>query len=118
MAILPSAYESPRIENGTVRFYRNDTFEVDLTINVTDNNGLPVTLLPDDMIDIIVTSCRGEVLVERHYTGADLTGNVLTIPVDRLTSESIHPGRHKYDIYLTHDGDRTTIVKGNLLEVM
>ena len=117
MANIPSAYESPRIENGSVRFYAGDTFEIDLKMEITDNNGLPVTLSANDTIDIVLTSCRGEELLTLQYNGSDLDGSVLTIQVDSELSAKIPAGRHKYDIYLTHDGDRTTVVCGNRLEV-
>ena len=70
MSELPSAKQSPRVVNGVLRAYENDTFDLNIELDLTDQDGTPITVQSTDNIKIVFRDKTNTVIKEFSFTGA------------------------------------------------
>lgn len=114
MSELPSAKQSPRIVNGVLRFFERDTFDLNLELELTDQDGTPITIQSTDTIKIVFTDKTNAVIKEFDFTGA--TNNTVTLDFDTACTALFKKGEYHYDLYYT-GSERTTIAKSNVCMV-
>lgn len=110
MSRLPNAEPSPRIVGGVVKWYYLDTFEIQLRLDLTDQDGEPVEILPGDIVKVVFFGPRGEVVKE--FTSMDVEQNTVTLVFDEETTTLFERGQYTYDVYYTGE-NRTTIANDN-----
>lgn len=110
MANIPSAEISPRIASGVIKWYQGDTFDIDLKINLTDQDGDPVTIGASDTVKVLFLDCCGNTVKE--FTCTNIQNNTITLDFDATCTALFGKGNYTYDVYLNAD-ERTTIVNDN-----
>ena len=114
MSELPSAKQSPRVVNGVLRAYENDTFDLNIELDLTDQDGTPITVQSTDNIKNVFRDKTNPVIKEFSFTGA--TNNTVTLDFDAECAALFKKGEYHYDLYYT-GSERTTIAKGNVYMV-
>lgn len=110
MATLPGAAASPRIENGVLRWYEGDTFQVNLLLTLTDQDGAPVTLNSGDTATLTFRDRRRAVADTVTFT--NIRNGALPLVMDAARSARFPAGTYTYTLTLTHN-NRTTLIKEN-----
>lgn len=117
MAILPAAKPSPRIVEGVIYWYKGDTFQIDLALNIKDQDGESIDIQPQDIVKIVFfgfSKSKGDTIAEIELEG--IQNNVFSLNFTEELSRKFDRGVYLYDIYLTHN-HRTTIVNDNIVKV-
>lgn len=107
---IPNAELSPRIVNGVIRWYYLDTFSVQLSLDLTDQDGEPLVLSNDDTVSIVFRDQSRNTVKE--FTFAEIADNTVTMEFDSDCTALFDRGNYTYIVAVTH-GDRTTIAHEN-----
>lgn len=110
MSNLPNAEQSPRIVNGVIRWYEGDTFDIDLVLSLTDQDGEPVSLAAPDQVSVTFRDKSRSVVKEFSFEG--VSENTVTLDFDATCTALFPKGQYTYDVCITR-GDRTTIANEN-----
>ena len=114
MNCIPSAKQSPRIENGVVKWYEGDTFALQLELDIVDQDGERVILAPEDTVTAVF---RNDALsVVKEFTFTDVADNTITLAFDNTCTALFPAGHYTYDIRCIGTR-RTTVCSGNEAEV-
>lgn len=108
MSNIPSARSSPRIVNGVLKWYEFDTFTLDLELELEDQDGEPVTIGTDDIVEINFYNRSEDKVKEWHFT--NISSNVVTLVFDDEVTALFPAGWYHYDIIYKGE-NRTTIAK-------
>lgn len=108
--LVPNAEQSPRIVNGIIYWYENDTFDIELKFELVSEDGESVKIDSSDIVEIVFTSKLGRFVKEFSFTGIE--DNTIKIDMDAAASSFFKKGQYHYDIYYTA-GDRVTIANDN-----
>lgn len=118
MGNLKPAAASPRFaEDGTLRWYANDTFEMNVTITITDPSSSPVTILPNDQIVFSFRSMEKQELFSISYKGSSISEDTVTLQMTEEYSSKLPAGTYTFDIIFIHNDNKTTISRGNRIIV-
>lgn len=114
MSCLPGAKPSPRIEHGVIMWYAGDTFDLDIALHLTDQDGEDIIIGDDDRVEVEFRRRSGSLLHRFVCTAEDdtLHGNTITLIFDERTAAMFARGEYIYDIYLV-GAERTTIANDN-----
>lgn len=107
---LRAAQQSPRIENETIRWYCGDTFDLELHIDLTDQDGKAVNISSAGKVKVVFRD-RSDAVV-KTFECSGITNNTVKLPFNAATTALFGIGSYQYDIYL-EDGKRTTIANDN-----
>ena len=110
MSQLSWARQSPRIENGILYFYEGDTFDLDLTLELTDQDGENITVAASSTVKVKFVN-RQEVTV-KELTFTNIEGNTVTLDFDSTCTALFPKGEYKYRVFYTA-GERTTLCADN-----
>ena len=111
---IPGAYASPRIQEGVLRWYAGDTFELTIQIDLEDQDGEAVEIGPTDSVRLTFRDAtRAEVYSQ---TFENVEGNQIALTVDAEVSAKFPKGTYTYDVELSH-GERTTLARDNKIRV-
>lgn len=114
MGNLKPAAASPRFaEDGSLRWYANDTFEMNVTITITDPSSSPVTILPNDQIVFSFRSMEKREVLAVSYKGSSMSGDTVTLKMTEEYSSRLPIGTYTLDIIFIHNDIKTTISRGN-----
>lgn len=111
---IPNAEISPRIVNGVIRWYQGDTFDIQLTIELEDQDGEAVILGEDDTVSITFRNQSDSAV--KTFTFTELEGNTVTMDFDSTCTALFGRGNYSYTVTITH-GERTTIASENKVVV-
>lgn len=135
--VIVPAPQSPRMDNGVLKWFYGDTFAVDMVINLSEqimgNDGEIIDRLvdfaPDDQIVVTFFNSRKEVVhsfIAKNISNDEGTENYHTITLD-FTKDISHKfckGRYTYCTKYVHkengeavSTDITTICVNNKVEV-
>lgn len=114
MGNLPNAEQSPRIVNGVIRWYQGDTFDIQLNLDLTDQDGEPVVINTDDLVKIVFTDKSKSVVKEFEFTNVE--DNTVTMDFDSACTALFGKGNFTYTVTVRH-GDRTTVASDNKVVV-
>lgn len=114
MQPLPSAKQSPRISDGVIYWYENDTFDIDLQFELVTSSGEPIEITAFDEIKIIFRNSSDKVIKEFSFTGIE--DNTIKLVINSAVSAMFPKGIYTYDICYKSDG-RTTIANDNKVVV-
>lgn len=114
MSILPSAKPSPRIQNGCLYWYQDDTFDLTLTFDLKDQDGETVNISPTDTISVVFTNSRKEAIKEFEFQ--NIQNGAVTMDFDEDVTALFQKGNYTYDIYYTGT-ERSTIADNNKVVV-
>jgi len=118
MGNLKPAAASPRFaEDGTLRWYANDTFEMNVTITIKDPSASPVTILPDDQIVFSFRTMQKKEIFSISYKGSSMSGDTVTLQMTEEYSSKLPIGTYTFDIIFIHSDTKTTISRGNRIIV-
>ena len=92
-----------RVVNNNISIIRGDSATI--TLSITDSNGDPYTILPTDVVTMMVRQTpNSEVVMSKTFTDATLN----IAPAD---TSSLPCGNYVYDVQLVHeDGWTDTII--------
>lgn len=110
MANIPNAEMSPRIVNGVLKWYEGDTFELQLELELTDQDGESVIIGASDTVKIVFLNERREQVKEFSFT--NVQNNTVTLDFDATVTALFRRGRYTYDVYYTA-AERTTLANEN-----
>lgn len=113
MANLPSAEFSPRIENGVLRWYAKDTFDVQVDLELEDQDHRPITLSSTDTVTFEFFNRSLRSVKKFTFTASDIEDNSVHLNFDEETSDLFFPGKYTLDVTVTHDGNVTTVAKAS-----
>ena len=116
MSNIPNAKPSPRIECGVLTWYEGDTFSLDLTLELTDADGAPVSVGEDDSVKVLFKNRKNAAVKEFAFSGADVSGDTLRLTFDAAVSALFPAGGYTYDVYFA-SSERSTVAKGNRVVV-
>lgn len=111
MIQLENAKMSPRIENGTLCWYRGDEFSFSINLVLTDTDGEIVEILPEDKITVLFEDEKGEEVKKFEFTS--VSANTITLEFMDEVTALFKKRKYKYDITIDHNGITTTLAKGN-----
>lgn len=111
---LPNAEQSPRIVNGVLRWYQGDTFDLQLTLEIYDQDGQTITIAADDTVKIVFSDKSNSVVKE--FTFTSISDNIVTMDFDGTCSALFPKGNYTYDVYYS-GSDRTTLANDNKVVV-
>lgn len=114
MSILPAARQSPRIENGIIKWYEGDTFELALTLELTDQDGEDISIAADSGVTVVFRDRREETVKTFSFT--NIVGNTVTLDFDAECSALFPKGEYSYKVVYAA-GEKTTVAQGNLCAV-
>ena len=83
MSQLPGAKQSPRIENGIIKFYEGDTFSLNVEIELVDQDKLPVNIGADDTVEVVFLDKSENVVTEMTFSG--VSNNTISVEFTRNT---------------------------------
>lgn len=98
MGNIPAARISPRIVNGVIYWYEGDTFDLELNLSLTDQNGYEVEIPDDAEILVVFRDEREEIIREFEVSGAEIENGAATIPFDEDMSALFYKGKYSYDV--------------------
>ena len=110
MSTLPAARQSPRIENGILYFYEGDTFDLDLTLELTDQDGEGISIASSSTVKVKFVN-RQEATV-KEFTFTNIEGNTVTLDFDSTCTALFPKGEYHYRVYYAA-GERTTLCADN-----
>lgn len=115
--------ESPRIENGIIKWYDGDEFGIDFEL-IDNETGEPYTLKDGETVEITfhkqgVTSYSrvASVLVKAFTFDHTADCSALTCNFDEATTRLFPVGRYTYCIKLNTVSARQTVSSNNVVEV-
>lgn len=111
---IPNAEASPRVVNGVLLWYEYDTFDLQVEIDLTDQDGEKVNIGPEDTVRVVFLDRSLDVVKEFEFT--DIQDNIVTLDFDAACSALFPKGSYTYDVYYKY-ADRTTICKNNKVVV-
>lgn len=110
MANIPNAQVSPRIVNGVLKWYEGDTFEIQLTLELTDQDGEQVIIGASDTVRIVfLNECREQV---KEFSFTNVQNNTVTLEFDATATALFPRGKYTYDVYYSA-ANRTTLCNEN-----
>lgn len=94
--MIKCAEQSPRIcEDGTIKWYEGDTFQLEFDYTFTDENGNVIAAGPDDKIRIYFTSKASLLNV---YEAEVVGTNKLLVNVDEDVTKLFKAGEYEYNV--------------------
>ena len=114
MSSIPNARQSPRIENGIVKWYEGDTFDLCLELELTDQDGDDIAIAASSTVTVEFVNRQNEAVKTFEFTG--ITGNTVTLDFDSACTALFPKGEYRYCVYYTA-GRRTTLAADNVCVV-
>lgn len=111
MSTLPAARQSPRIENGILYFYMGDTFELDLELTLTDQDGEDISIAAASTVKVEFLNRQNQTVKSFEFT--DIQNNTVTLCFDAVCSALFSRGEYRYRIYYTAQ-QRTTLAADDI----
>lgn len=108
--LVPNAEQSPRITNGIIYWYENDTFDIELKLELVSEDGEDIKIASSDIVEIVFTSRLGRFVKKFSFT--EIEDNTVKIDMDASASILFPKGQYRYDVYYIAD-DRVTIANDN-----
>lgn len=110
MGNIPSAKQSPRIENGVLKWYAGDTFSLQMELELEDQDGEPVILTSTDTVKVsFYNECRENV---KTFEFTDVQSNTVTLEFDATVTALFSKGRYIYFVSVQRE-ERTTVAAYN-----
>ncbi len=109
MAWIPSGKQSPRVVNGCLYWYAGDTFLLDVTLELRDQDGEPVPLAQSGSVTLEFSDASRAPV--RQFTFTELTGSTVTLEMDETVTADFPSGDYFLSIRYT-DAQRTTVLHG------
>ena len=114
MNCIPAAKQSPRLENGVVKWYEGDTFRLQLVLDIVDQDGEPVVIGENDTVTV---SFQNDALTTvKEFTFTEVENNTVTMEFTSEVTALFPKGRYTYDVHYT-GANRTTVCNDNKAEV-
>lgn len=111
MSNIPNAKQSPRLMNGVLSWYKNDTFTLQIELDLTDQDG--ETMDATGTVEVVFSDDCHNVIKEFTLTPKE---NIVTLEFTEDVTALFHKGEYTYDIY--YNGEkRTTIANDNKVVV-
>ena len=107
--------------NGVLKFYEGDTFTYCLTLELTDQDGVPFTLDPDcAVLKFRFYNCKNVLVKEFVFggeNGGDIIDNKVELNFDSTATALFRRGKYHYDCILECGERRVTLADNALLTV-
>ena len=118
MSVIPQSKTSPRIEDGVLYYYKNDTWKLTLLIELSDSDGSSIEIGAGDRIEIEISTCAGAAIATLgfSYDNGDVVDGQITIHWTTKLSSKLPKGRYHYRIRFNGDYV-TTIASDNCIVV-
>ena len=114
MSTIPAAKASPRIENGVLKWYEGDTFDLTIEITLVDATPVAIDIPASATITLIFYNERKAKVKDFIFT--NIENNKIDVPMDAETSALFKRGRYSYDMKYD-SATLTTIVNDNICVV-
>lgn len=111
MSFIPNAKQSPRIERGVLKWYRGDTFDLQIDLELTDQDGVAVEAT--GTVEVVFRNDCNRPVKEFTLTPAN---NIVTMDFNADVSALFPIGEYTYDVYYNGE-ERTTIANDNKVVV-
>lgn len=114
MGNIPNAEQSPRIVNGVIYWYENDTFSLNIELDFADQDDTPVDVQPTDIVTVVFTDRSLNKIKEFVFT--DIVDNNITLDFNSETTRLFPKGHYTYDV-IFKSAERTTVANDNKVVV-
>lgn len=105
---LPSARMSPRIINGALKWYEGDTFNLQVEIDLTDENGDKVEIVAPQTVEFKFYDERERMVY--WMTFGNIKDNTVLLIVDDDVTKKFPKGEYTYDV-IYNGGYRKTLAR-------
>ena len=110
MGMLPAAAASPRIDGGVLKWYAGDTFQLQVHMELTDQNGSPVNVQRGQQVTFVFQDHRGREVY--RVTFENVEDNCVTLVFDGETSGLFPAGDYTYDVIYSGSVRKTLVHRG------
>ena len=109
---LQCAKQSPReCEDGSIRWYEGDTFDLVFEFNIQDENDRPITMGATDSIEVCFKDKNGTIIHEFVGIGS----NTVTMQFTEEISNKFKVGEYKYRARFRGEYIRTLMRKNKVV---
>ena len=116
MSDIKSAKSSPRLENGILKWYHGDSFQIEWEINLTQN-GEPYEYDSNDELIFSFFNKPGKELVHQ-FTFTNIQDGIVTLDFTEEISNKFDVGHYSYCIkFNSNDGELITLFAKERAEV-
>lgn len=114
MGNIPNAEQSPRIVNGVIYWYENDTFTLNIELEFNDQDGDPIEVQPTDTVRVVFTDKSMNTVKEFIFD--DIDNNTITLVFNAEVTALFPKGHYTYDV-IFKSAERTTVANDNKVVV-
>lgn len=112
--MIKCAEQSPRVcDDGTIRWYEGDTFDLKFELTFIDDDGNVITPSPTDKLSICFRNSYGQIVYETEMVGAS---NSLKVNMNEELTKKFKVGSYIYCVRKKTDYI-TTIMRKNRVVV-
>lgn len=111
MSNIPNAKQSPRLEHGVLTWYQGDTFDLQIELELTDQDGMAMDAT--GTVDVVFRDDCHNIIKEFTLTPSN---NIITLDFNADVSALFRIGEYRYDVYYNGE-ERTTIANDNKVVV-
>lgn len=111
---IPNAELSPRIVNGVVHWYEGDTFELQLQLDITDQDGEPIPITDSDTVSIVFRDRSNHDVKEFRFD--HIENSIVTMVFNDEVTSLFRKGNYSYDVFFRGQ-ERTTFANDNRVVV-
>ena len=116
MSEIKPAKSSPRIENGVLRWYHGDSFQIEWEINLTQNGRSYEFDENDELIFSFYRKPEKELV--HQFTFTNIQDNMVTLDFTEEISSKFDVGYYSYCVkFNSHDGELITLFAKERAEV-
>lgn len=115
MSYIPGAEQSPRIENGVMKWYTGNNFDLVLTLELKDASGNDITIASGDTIK--VSFYNKSLTKVKEFMFNSIVNNTVTMNFDATCTALFPAGKYTYDITYTSNSKTTTVASDNKVVV-
>lgn len=109
-APIPSAYPSPRLDKGVLRWYEGDTFKIALRFELKDQDGESVSVGTTDSVNVEFLDDTRQTV--HTFSFPEVEENQVELEFNAEVTAKFGKGKYTYDIRYVH-GDKTTLARDN-----
>ena len=98
MSNLANAKQSPRAVNGVLKWYQDDTFDLAITFDLTDQDEEPIAVPTDAVVDVIFYDKTKKPV--KQFSFNLIQSDTVTLRFDETVTALFPADSYTYDVYM------------------